>query len=256
MANVVLGYSDHVAGGTVTASTELPTLPAINLQHPFMAPNRWRSTANVATIDVDFGAAYSNGVIALLKSNLTAAATFRLRLSNSPSMTPTVYDTGVSQINAGVDTHYGNLIHILPTAQSSQYLRLELTDSSLTYIEAGRLFSGAKFQPSHNYAYDYKRTTLDSVRFTESESGQNWTEVGVRKEEVRLHFEALTDAEVQSDFAFIRLTGRHKDVLAVLNPASSNLGRDSIFGQITENLSDQHSGFNRHMADLVIVERK
>ena len=162
----------------------------------------------------------------------------------------------LSQINAGVDPIYRHLIHILPTVAGRALPAAGLTDSSLTYIEAGRLFAGSKFQPLHNYAYDWKRTTLDSVRFTESEGGQNWTEIGVQKEEVRLHFEALTDTEAQGEFAAIRKLGRHKDILAVLNPGSANLGRDSVFGQITENLSDQHSGYNRHTADLVIVERK
>ena len=96
-------------------------------------------------------------------------------------MSSPTYDTGVSQINAGVDPIYGHLIHILPTSQAGRYLRLELTDSSLTYIEAGRLFAGIKFQPGHNFAYDYKRTTLDSVRMTESEGGQTWVEVGVQR---------------------------------------------------------------------------
>ena len=256
MANIVLGYSDRVVLGTVTASTELPTLPAINLQQPFLNPNRWRSSANTATIDVNFGASYTIGVIALLGSNLTAAATFRLRLSANSALTSPTYDTGVSQINAGVDPTYDHLIHILPTSQAGQYLRLELTDSSLPYIEAGRLFAGIKFQPVHNFAYDYKRTTLDSVRMVDSEGGQSWVEVGVQKEEVRLHFEAFTDSESQADLTAIRRLGRHKDILAVLNPASTNLGRDSVFGQITENLSDQHAGYNRHSFDLVIVERK
>ena len=140
MANIVLGHSDRVAGGTVTASTELPTLPAINLQQPFLTPNRWRSSANAATIDVDFGVSYTIGVLGLFGSNLTAAATFRLRLSANSNMTSPTYDTGVSQINAGVDPTYGHLIHVLPTSQAGRYLRLELTDSSLSYIEAGRLF--------------------------------------------------------------------------------------------------------------------
>lgn len=240
----------------MTTSTELPTLPALNLQHPFLSPNRWRSTANTATINADFGASYPVGVVALLKSNLTAAATFRLQLSANSDMSSPTYDTGVSQIAAGVDTNYGHLIHILAVAQAGRYLRLELTDASLSYIEAGRLWAGTKFQPTHNFAYDYRRTTIDSTRFAESEGGQTWVEVGVTKDEVRLHFEAFTDVEMQTDFAAIRKLGRHKDILAVLNPASTNLGRDSIFGSIMENLSDQHSGYNRHAADLVILERK
>jgi hypothetical protein len=208
------------------------------------------------TVNENFGASYTIGVVALFASNLTAAATFRLRLSANSAMTSPTYDTGVSQINAGVDTTYGHLIHVLPTSQTGQYLRLELTDSSLTYIEARRLFAGLKFQPGHNYAYDYKRTTLDSVRMTDSEGGQSWVEVGVQREEIRLHFEALTDAEAQGDLTIIRRLGRHKDLVAILNPGSTNLGRDSILGQITENLSDQHAGYNRHSFDLVIVERK
>ena len=256
MANLVLGYRDRVAAGTVTASTETPTLPAINLQHPFLSPNRWRSTANTASVLVDFGASYTIGAAALLGTNLTAAATFRLRVSaNSDLSTPT-YDTGVSEIAAGVDTDYGHLIHVLTDPAAGCYLGLALTDSSLSYIEAGRLWAGTAFQPDHNYSFGARDTTLDSTRIVPSESGQAWVELGVTQREIRLRLEALTDTEVNADIAAMRRLGRGRDVLAVLNPGSTNLGRDSIFGLITENLSTEHASPNRHVLDLVIAERK
>lgn len=257
MANIILGYRDRVADGTVTADSELPTLPAINLQHPFLSPNRWRSNDdNAVAILVDFGASYTIGVAALLATNLTAAATFRLRISANSGLTSPTYDTGVSEISAGVDPDYGHLIHVLSAPAAGRYLGLSITDSSLTYLEAGRLWAGTAFQPTRNYAWSAKRTTFDTTRLSPSEGGQTWVDTGYLQDELRIRFEALTDAEINADIAAIRRLGRSKDILAVLDPDSTNLGRDSLFGLITENLSDEHSGLNRHVLDLVILERK
>ena len=257
LANIVLGYRDRVADGTVTADSELPTLPAINLQHPFLAPNRWRSDGdNAAAILVDFEASYTIGVIALLATNLTAAATFRLRLSASSNLSSPTYDTGGTEISAGVDPDYGHLIHILSAPAAGRYLGLNITDASLTELEAGRLWAGTAFQPTRNYAWNSKRTTFDTTRLSPSEGGQTWVDTGYIQDELRLRFEALTDAEINGDIAALRRLGRGKDILAVLNPGSANLGRDSLFGLITENLSDEHASPNRHVLDLVILERK
>lgn len=256
MANVILGYRDRVAGGTVTASTELPTLPAVNLRHPFLSPNRWRSTANAASILVDFGASYTIGCVALLKTNGTAAATFRLRLSASSDLSTPTYDTGSPEILAGVDPDYGHLIHVLAAPAAGRYLGLGLTDSSLSYIEAGRLWAGTKFQPTHNFEFGVRDAMLDSTRFAAAEGGQTWVETGVTQREIRLSLPALTTSEIRGDIDALRRLGRGQDVLAVLDPASSNLGRDSIFGLITDNLTSQHTGPFRHALDLIILERK
>ncbi len=257
MANAVLGYGpDRVAAGTVTVSTELPTLLGVNLQYPHLSPKVWRSTANSATINVDFGASYTIGCLFLGATNMTAAGTNRIRISANSNMSSPTYDTGASPDLAGVDPNYGHLVHVLASPAAGRYLRIELADSSLSYIEAGRLWAGTKFQPSRNFAFGYRRTYVDSTRMTRADTGQVWVEAGTVARELRVQLHALTDAEIQGDIATLGLLGRRDDVLFVTDPDSTNLGRDSIFGLITEDLSEEHSFPNVHVLDLVIAERK
>jgi hypothetical protein len=256
LANLVIGYRDRVAAATVDASSELPSLPAVNLSHPFLSPQAWRSTGNSAWIRADLGTSQTIGVLGLFGTSLTEAATVRVRLSANADLSSPTYDTGASPIAAGVDPNFGALIHLLPTPAAGRYLRLDLADASLTSLQAGRLWAGTKFQPVRNMAYGYKTSWLDSTRIDRSESAQSFVELGTVQRELRVTLPAVSEAERQGDVLALARLGRGQDVLLILDPASSNLGRDSLFGLIAENLSHQHTGPNRHALDLVIVERK
>jgi hypothetical protein len=255
LANGVLVYGDRVAAGTVTVSTEVPTLLGTNLQHPHLS-TPWRSTANSASITVDFGTSYTIGGLFLGPTNMTAAGTVRVRISaNSDLSTPT-HDSGASPILAGVDPTFGHLIYVLSTPAAGRYLKLDLADSSLTYIQAGRLFAGTKFQPTRNFSYDYTESYIDTTGMSRSESGQVWIETGTQYREMRVQYRAATHADAQGDYKTIARLGRQHDILFVLDPASSNLGRDSIFGLIAQNLSLQRAHNDIYALDLIISESK
>lgn len=239
----------------MTVSTEVPTLLGTNLQNPHLS-TPWRSTANSASVTVDFGASYTIGGIFLGGTNLTAAATVRVRISaNSDLSTPT-HDSGASPIAAGVDPTFGHLIYILSSPAAGRYLKLDLADASLTYIQAGRLFAGTKFQPTRNFSYDYAESYIDTTAVARAESGELWIEDGIVFREMRVQYRAATHTDAQGDFKSIARLRRSQDILFVLDPASSNLGRDSIFGVIAQNLSLQRIHNDIYSLDLIISERK
>lgn len=252
MANGVLGYRDRVAGGTVTVSTEVPTLPGTNLQHVHLS-KAWQSTANSATINVDFGASYTIGAVWLGGTNGTATATRRIRISANSDMSSPTHDSGSGA--AGIDPDFGALVHVLSTPSAGRYMRVELSDAALSYWRAGRLWAGTKIQTTRNFQFGYTKTYVDTSIMARTDAGQIWTDTGVVIREFRVRLPALTDAEINGDIDALLRLGRSQDILFVMDPGSSNLGRDSIFGVILENLSQQHSNPNIHQLDLVIAER-
>jgi hypothetical protein len=257
VANLVVGYGDRVPTGTVTASSSVATLPAVNLQHPFLTPYRWRSTGNTASLLLDMGGTYGIGGTALFGTNLSATASWRIRLSSASNLSSPAYDTGGTQINAGVDTTYGAAIKIFPTQTSGRYLGIDITDASLSYIEAGRWWAGITWQPSRNYAFDAQRGGRDTSRHTLSDSGQTWVDRGVVQRLWKLTLPAITPTERDQHLEnLVRTVGRSEDILVVLDPNSTNLGRDSIFGLVEEDIVGTHRRHNVHSTSLVIAERK
>ena len=255
MATMAFGYQDWVKDGIVTASASLATQPPANLKDPALSPRIWIGLDNSEWVQVDFLVAQTLGLVGLFGFNGTATATVRVRLSNNSNMSAPTYDTGASPINAGVNPNFRALIHLLSAPASGRYLRLDLADAAIAIIQAARLVAMPAFRPARGIGWNIQREATDSTRIQVAESGQSWVQRGVVRREWRLQFHALTDAEVDGEFNAIMRLGRSDDVLVVLNPASSNLGRDSLLGLIQQNLSAEHRGLNLQTADLIIGER-
>ena len=255
MANLVIGYGDRVAGGTVTASSQLASLPAIHLLDAHLSPKVWRGTANTAQLIFDFGAAVAIGALALLGTNMTAAGTVRVRLSAASNLGSPTYDTGAAPVPAGVDPRYRHLIHLLPAPAVGRYLGLDLTDVTLAYLQAGRGWAGTVWRPTRNYQFNAVKGWNDTTRAAVAESGQIWLERGVTTRTRKFRLQAITQAEAEGVLEDWAPTARREDVLVVFNPDSANLGRDSIFGLITDGLEAEHGGPRRHGLSLRITER-
>lgn len=256
LGNAVVGTRDRVQSGTVTASTELNTLKADNVQHPFLSPTIWRSSASPSWLHCDFGAAYEIGVVAALNTNLIGTSTFRLQISNNADMSTPEYDTGETLIDAGVDPSYGHLVHIIPSSVTGRYLQIDFDDENLDYQEVGRLVAMSKFQPSHNMEFGYPQNFIDPTTLNIAEGGQIWTSPGVVNREIRLRFQAANPTEALNTWQTIGRLGKSEQILVVLNPDSDNLGRDTYFGYISQNLGIIHAGVDRYSVDLAVLEQK
>ena len=256
MATAAICYDDQVLAGALTASSDTPNLRVANLKHPALYPQIWRSTAQPSWVQCDFGASKTIGAVALLGTNLTPVATMRIRLSAAADMSSPTYDTG-AEADARIDARYRHLIHVMPAPAAGRYLRIDLTDASLGYQEAGRLVAMTAFRPSRNFKMGYRWAWLDSTQIDVSETGQMWIEAGVTRRELRFQLHALTDAEaMDGQFVDIATTGRRQDMLVVLDPGLAKPALMSIFGPAMEHLSADHPMRDLHTADLVIHERR
>lgn len=255
MANAILSYNDYCDRGTVTASSELINLPAINLQHPQLSPFVWRSNAtNSAWLQCDFGQNRDVDVVALFATNLTTASTWRVRLdSDSGFAAPHSYDSGT--VATGVDTYYASAIHVLPSTVTARYLRVDLADTSLTYLEAARMFAALGWRLTRNFAFGLRERWDDATRATRAETGQVWVDKGAMFRTWSLDLPAITEAERRSHLARMGRFARARDVLFVKDPASTNLGRDSIFGLPETVPEPRHDRFGWYSMSLTIVER-
>src|SRR6059058_6184716 len=231
MANCAIGFGDKIAGATVAAGSALASLPASNLRS-FHTSVKWRSAATTSTyVLADFGARITIGWTALAGLNLSAAGTLRVRASTTDATGAAgdAYDSGSPA--ALYDPTYENFVRLFPVDIGCRYLRIDLADSSLPYLEAGRWWAGTLLRPQRNYAFGNQDLVDDQSKTTVAESDDEWSEERPTRRGLQLTLPALTESEKVSYVVPLqRLTGTTRDVLLCKDSASTNPGRDSVLG--------------------------
>lgn len=120
-------YQNYGEAGLWTASSEKPSLPAINLA----LSNRnkpWRSNGAVSgvTLTVDLGSALGVDAVALISSNLTNAATIGIAANSSNSWGAPPFSTTLTPWTAA---NTGVMLKFLASTQTFRWWQITLTDA-------------------------------------------------------------------------------------------------------------------------------
>ena len=138
---------------------------------------------------------------------------------------------------AGCDPAYRLFVHIISGGVTGRYLRI---DATITAFEAGRFVAGPTYQPTRNLSLNHPIEELwnDRSQITPSLSGVRWIDREEIQRGLRATFNGLDENEVRGQIVELnRLLGVNRDFLFVRDPASSNLGRDFIWGYLQEPIS-------------------
>jgi len=245
MSNMIISstnYSDQAT--SITASSEVATLPVENLQDRQLVKVYRSDGATDITIDVDFGQGRIIDFVALIRHNITQTGQIRWRLSNFADFSSTQHDSGFvdawpvveefgtlpwgvfswgGRINPEVAAEYQiSSFVVLDTPVSARYLRIDITDDDQDepYLEAGRLIAGPAFRPSTNYGFGAEIQFVDESRIVKSRGGQTFVDEVERFRRIRFELNNLPEAEIFSNvFNNIdRLRGVAKDILVIPQP--------------------------------------
>ncbi len=256
--NAAILWRNLADAGTLTASAEEPAMPVTLLLDPHIG-RHWRAVAASAWVVVDLGSVQSVDTIALFGLNLTASGTVRARLSASdpsgvtgivhdsdwPSASGTVLIGGTAAPGATVeltvdatdadDQTFGSAVlaswvYPLPAPVSARYVRIDLADASLGWIEAGRIVIGLRTQFGINFDYGWSRARVDRSRQSESRGGQRHIDRDNSYRTITLTFSALTEAEAETWDTIDLEAGTHSDVLLITDPTAADLPAASIWG--------------------------
>lgn len=224
------------AGCTLTASSEASNMLVTKLQQEDTKRN-WRTgAATSATISIDLGSVKTFDAIGLFNTNLLADGTYRVRASIAdPTGVTNVWDTGT--ITGGVDPSYKDLIVLKATPlTTARYLVINLSQPTVaTYIEAGFLFIGLRTQFDYNYSWGDGRTRIDPSIQVKTQGGQTRLKIRPPFWQWDIPMGWITEVQKNGVIEQINLlNGRRLPVLFLMNPASTNLGKDSIFGLIQD----------------------
>lgn len=233
--NAAIAYLNLADKGAVRASSSVILAPPERLQNPHVA-RKWRSgDGGAQALTLDLGVAQIMDTVALVGLNMTLGGTVRVRASlmDDTAQTGEAYDSGI--LTDVVDPAYAMLVHLMPSRVTARYVRVDMSEPTVSYIEAGRLFVGVRWQFAYNFGFGWSRGYVDRSRRTESRGGQTYVDRDVSYRLVSIAFDAVTEAQ---RFGFVeevdRVNGQRDDVLLITASNSTNLGRDSIWGLMSD----------------------
>lgn len=235
MANIAFMLTDRAAAGTASASAQVATLPASRILTASPL-DVWRGPSGTTSgwVQVDFGAAVAIDVVALLGLQGTGTLQRRIRLSANSDMSSPGYDTTLAAPATGEhDSERHQLVHVLPSTVSRRYLRVDLSDAALAWLELGKLVAGPLDRMTRNHAHGLAWDSDDPSRVTRTPGGARYFDLREIGRILDLELPALTPAE-DADFGHRLRTsvGASRCFLTVLDPAGSSVARDSVWGHL------------------------
>lgn len=197
--------------------------------------------------DCDLGNSRTLRVMALVNHNLSFQASYRLRISQSPTFASTSYDSGWLPVWPAVyavgapewedenwwslqyttDQIEGvawNLVKALPANVLGRFVRLEISDSrnSAGYVQAGRFFIGPAWEAGVNLSRGASLGWETQTQVDEALSGAEYFDRRFPYRVIRCAFNWLSrDDALTNPYEIIRRAGIDGEVLFIYDPADT-----------------------------------
>jgi len=232
---MLIAWDNKADSAALTASSEQASLPGSNVKQPHLS-RKWYTASAVksAALTLDLGSSTSCGLLAVLGTNLTSAATLRLRASNADptAVAGDLLDTGT--VSANVKDGYGAVYKSF-NAVAARYWRLDLTDNSVSdNLRVGRLFLGPKWAPSAGMLYGWAPAVNDPSKIAKSYGGQSYADVRPQFRALQFELSYMNEAEMYGNaFALARAKGVVSDVLAIPFEAGTYISEQAVWGLCT-----------------------
>lgn len=233
MGNGVFAYRNLADAGMVTVSSCLTLTPPARLtaQFPIVAKKCRNQGENSWSIFVDLLSVQAADTFMIAGLNLGGSAISRARFSTSDASVETAdsYDSG--EAAGRIDNKYGMLVIRDPSALPGRYVRFDVSQTGVPYIEGGRTYVGPSSEVTYNFAPGWSRDRIDHSKLTESEDGDVYVDRRRKRRSIDFSLDFLTEEEANGfveDMSY--RNGASDDVLFILDPESPNLGRDSYWG--------------------------
>lgn len=241
MANAGLAWVNYLAEANAVLATnsEVATLPLANIKD-LHGSSVWRTVAATGvTVTADLAVAQAIEALAVACANLSASATWRLRLSSSNAHAGDLYDSGVVAMNRALIARVrSQAVLILPSVVSARYVKIDIDDSGRAadgWFDIGILWLSDFWQPERNFSYGAQSIIVDSSQTTPSIGGQDFTDVRNKIRAERFEFNFLREAELYNQIDQIDgIAGTSGNILFVSDPGGTYQNRKLIIGHLTE----------------------
>lgn len=202
-------YNNFIAGSgvTITASSEVSTLPVENILHDHLA-KVWKTGASSATETVvfDFGSAVSPQKLIMASTNGNVISQGAVQANTSDSWGSPAY-----QSSAGIFNTSGAL-RLAITGQTYRYWRVIISkDNSSDQAEIGNIFLGTAYDLDSVIEYDgMEESFRDTGRTYISRGGQTFSDAGENFRRIKLSASNVSEDKLYYlHYYIIRTFGQH-----------------------------------------------
>ncbi len=275
MPNLRIIHANYIDQATSLAASGsvVGTLVAANMQTDFKGiPHR--SSATSVTYTLTWTDGVSIGGVALPATNLSAAATMRVRLYSNTACTALLQDTGANIACPGLSAvpwtwngvyncnafAYGALSKAVAWFAANQAgvkgMKIDLSDATNAagYIDCSRIVAGPWWSPTWNAEYDgLAPGIVDDSTNTRTEAGDLSTDRAPVHEELPLSLPILDESERSYLAQIMRANGIWKPVFLSLMPADGTAAEQDfmIYGK-RKNSPYEHPSFARYSHQMTL----
>ena len=221
----LIAYPNRADECTLTGGSWTAGLPLANLQTRVINQVARSTDATAASTKFDFTLSRARGIkmVALIKHNMSLAATYRVRAYSDSGRTVLVADSGTLPVFPVIypdgilewedDNWWSgqlleedrlsftlNVVQLFTTADFAQYWRVELVDTANTdgYVQIGRLFVGNSWAPTTNMSYGASLGYEPRTDIEEADGGAEYFYVRPKRRIARFSLEWLTEGEAMA----------------------------------------------------------
>lgn len=233
---------------TITPSGANALTPATKLQNEHVS-DKWRMNATSAYLIFDMLTSRSVDSVALMGvSGVNPAFQVRMSLTDATVTGSLVAgsDTGSISGLPYFDPDYGKFVKLYATPLTTRYLRIDISEAAVAYIEAGRALIALRNTFGINFKAPWSRIAVRKSSYTRGIGGSTFVDRRKGTWRQNASFEFLSEAErtgFLDDLAIFTVNGGHADFLWIPDTAATNLARECIWGfhapdemTITQNL--------------------
>ena len=237
MSNAVFGWENHAVAGTITASASAAGLGPEQMQTPHGATSTaWTTPAGTTTAHfvVDAGGAVEWGALGLFNANLTPSATVRWRIGGDPAFAAHAYDSGT--LSGTVAAGYRQSVHVLPSAVTARYLRVDLSDPTNPegLLRVAQLYAGKARRPTRNIGFNSASAREAETPALVTRGGQMFPDFRFVRRSWRVDLPSLAPADVFPLIEAMQIAAQDgSNVLFIPFPAGAEIAREAVFGTVS-----------------------
>lgn len=246
MGNALLGYPNRIDTAALSGGTWSATLPRANIHSRILGKVARSAAATLAStqFDIDLVTRKVTKIVAIVNHNCTLPALVRVRGSDDAAFATSIYDSGWAAVWPAVYTtleldweednwwtgQYTDEqragytpTYTLPLATTvrARYWRVEIdnTTNAAGYVQLGRVFIGAAWQPKLNMSYGaeigWETKTVTQEALGGAEYFQRRTPY--RVQEIKLDWMTVNEG-LGNAFEIQRRAGIDAEVMWVFDP--------------------------------------
>jgi hypothetical protein len=243
-------YFDLALGSALTALSESPSYPCINLQEERLSTTYRTIDLTAQTVTIDLGAAYNISTVAIIAHNFTSSATITVAANSSNSW-------GSPATSKTVAWNVDMMLNFF-TPVSYQYWQLQFDDQTNPdgYVEMGRFWLGDYLTIDPSSEVDFQITKKRSDRIVHGSGQQKYGSIGSKWKEIKLSFPDTNYTMVDSISTMYDVVGNHKSFIFCNFDLVRGISKlvEPIYVSIMNNLVFKHAEGRKFNYDIQLQE--